>query len=136
MTKAESVSTTKRPNLHVIAEPSPWGRKVLELIQEDRRLAATYPDQAADPIAFARHEKRVLAHGAKIDRMCRDIVDRPVLSMSDVADRLIGAVWFHDSPGDALAMVIGLLAIAGIEPEQCGCSRERAIGQRWALCAA
>lgn len=134
MQKAANTTSIKKGPIQ--AQPSPWGRKVLELIQEDRRLAATFPDQAADPIAFERHEKRVLAHGAKIDRMCRDIVDRPVLSMRDVADRLIGATWFHDSPGDALAMVIGLLAIAGIEPEQCGCSRGRARGQRWALCAA
>lgn len=101
------------------AQPSPWGRKLLQLVALHQRLWASPPDEAADREGYERFELRVSGIVDEIRAMGDEITDRPVRSIADVIDRVIIAVHFRDEPEAIMPALGGILALAGVRPAEC-----------------
>jgi hypothetical protein len=105
------------------AAPSPAGRRVLELVAEQRALTAAW--EIDEDAASARNNELSDA----IEAVGKSITGRPIASVSDIIDRAILAAWACQPhrgrliPDDAAALrdayIVDVLALAGIRPEQC-----------------
>jgi hypothetical protein len=104
-------------------EPSPAGRRVLALVAEQRTLNAVWDTD--EDTTSARHNELYDA----IETIGRSITRRPIATISDVVDRAILAAWSCQPHGGHLipddpeclhaAYIVDVLALAGIQPEQC-----------------
>jgi hypothetical protein len=103
--------------------PSSAGRRVLELVAEQRALSAVWDTD--EDVASARHVELCDA----IETIGKSIITRPIASVSDIIDRAILAAWAcqprgsrltrDDSEGLKDAYIVDVLGLAGIRPEQC-----------------
>jgi hypothetical protein len=109
--------------------PTPAGRRILELIAEYIGLGeCDAPD--ADPAFIAWQTKAVATYKA-IEELGREITAQPIRTFADVIDRAILAAWAcqpadgeligdGDDPGGfTSAMILDVLAVAGIRPGRC-----------------
>ena len=103
--------------------PSPAGCRVLELVAEQIALNAAWDTD--EDAASARNNELFDA----IEAIGKEITTRPITSMSDITDRAILAAWACQPYGGRLipdepaglqsAYIVDVLALAGIQPEQC-----------------
>jgi hypothetical protein len=113
----------------VSLSPTPAGRRVLELIAEYAALG--FCDASDDDPRFIAWQRRWLGAHRAIDKLGQQIIARPIASFADVIDRAILAAWAcqpidgeligdGDDPGGfKSAMILDVLAVAGIRPSRC-----------------
>ena len=110
-------ATTASPAL--AAQPSRWGRKLLQLIALYQHLWASPPNEAADREGYERFEHRTTGVLDEIRDLAAGIADRPVRSLADVIDRVIIAIHYRDEPEDMMPALGGILAVADVRPREC-----------------
>jgi hypothetical protein len=113
------LATDASPLPTLVARPSPWGRKVLQLVRVYYRMWASPPDEAADPESYKRFTLRTAGIIGEIRAMADEIADRPVRSIADVIDRVIIAVHWRDEPDTIMPALGGILAVAGVRQGEC-----------------